>query len=63
MVKLKPQEVINSATPDVQRIVESILQIEQEYQHFQNVDSNSDVRKEIESKILKVIDKAVSSET
>jgi hypothetical protein len=62
MTKLKPQDIIASATPEVRRLVESILQIERDFQHYQNVDT-ADLRKDIEAKILKAVDAAASDET
>ena len=56
----KPADILNSTTPQIQKLIEQALKIEKDYQYIQNIESNRSLEKEIAVKIKKVIEKETS---
>ena len=56
----KPADILNSTTPQIQKLIEQTLKIEKDYQYIQNIESNRSLEKEIAVKIKKVIEKETS---
>ncbi|MEQ9450497.1 MAG: hypothetical protein RJQ07_02835 [Pseudomonadales bacterium] len=56
---MTPEEIINATTPQVAGLIEKILQVEREYQHFQNIESSRQLETEICNKLAKLIDEEV----
>lgn len=51
----KPADILNSTTPQIQKLIEKTLKIEKDYQYFQNIESNKSLEKEISDKIKKIL--------
>jgi len=51
-----PKAILSATTPQVQKIVNDILEIEREYQHLQNL-GKTGKSEEIRSKIIRLIEK------
>ena len=51
----KPADILNSTTPQIQKLIEQTLKIEKDYQYIQNIESNRSLEKEIAVKIKKII--------
>lgn len=51
----KPADILNSTTPQIQKLIEKTLKIEKDYQYFQNIESNKALEKEISDKIKKIL--------
>lgn len=60
---MKPNEIINSLSPEDQGLLNSILSIEKSRLHIHEVKKNSRTEKEIVSEIVSVIDKVVKDDT
>ncbi|MGV7234961.1 MAG: hypothetical protein ACQ9ET_01780 [Nitrosomonadaceae bacterium] len=56
----KPADILNSTTPQIQKLIEQALKIEKDYQYIQNIESNRSLEKEIAVKIKKVIETETS---
>ena len=56
----KPADILNSTTPQIQKLIEQTLKIEKDYQYIQNIHSNRTLEKEISEKIKKIIDVEIS---
>jgi len=54
-----PREVLSSASPNVRRTVNEILEIEHEYHNYKNLSSVSSVEKEIGQRIKQLIEREV----
>ena len=54
-----PREVLNSASPNVRKTVNEILEIEQEYQNYKNLSSVASVEKEIGQRIKQLVEREV----
>lgn len=52
----KPADILNSTTPQIQKLIEKTLKIEKDYQYIQNLESNKSLEKEISDKIKKIIE-------
>jgi len=52
----KPKDILNSTTPQIQKLIEETLKIEKDYQYIQNLESNKSLEKEISDKIKKIIE-------
>ena len=56
----KPVDILNSTTPQIQRLIEQILRVEKDYQYIQNIETNRSLEKEISGKIRKLLEKETS---
>ena len=56
----KPADILNSTTPQIQKLIEQTLKIEKDYQYIQNIHSNRTLEKEISEKIKKIINAEIS---
>lgn len=56
---MTPEEILHSTSPKVAKLIEQILQIEREYQHYQNLEANRHLETEICNRIVKAIDEEV----
>jgi len=52
----KPADILNSTTPQIQKLIEKTLKIEKDYQYIQNIESNKSLEREISEKIKKIIE-------
>jgi len=59
---MTPDEIIKATTPQVTSLIEKILQVEREYQHFQNIESSRQLETEICNKLSKLIDEEVRTD-
>jgi len=53
------REVLQSASPDIRKTVNEILEIEHEYQNYKNLSSVTSIEKEIGSRIKQLIEREV----
>jgi len=53
----KPADILNSTTPQIQKLIEQTLKIEKDYQYIQNLENNRTLEKEIADKIKKILEK------
>ena len=60
MKKDSPEEVLDSTSPEVKKIISEVLTIEKEYHHFQNLAEMKDKEKELCNRIKKNIEKRIS---
>ena len=51
-----PKAILESTTPQVKKLVEEILSIEREYQHFQNL-GKTGKNVEIQNKIIRLLER------
>ena len=58
-VKGSPKEIINSASPKTRKMVNDILEIEREYQHYKNTGAAGSVEKTIAQRIMKLIERGI----
>ena len=56
----KPADILNSTTPQIQKLIEQALKIEKDYQYIQNIESNRSLEKEIAVKIKKILERETS---
>ena len=56
----KPVDILNSTTPQIQKLIEQTLKIEKDYQYIQNIESNKTLEKEISEKIKKILEMETS---
>ena len=56
----KPVDILNSTTPQIQKLIEKTLNIEKDYQYIQNLASNKSLEIEISEKIKKAIEMETS---
>lgn len=54
-----PEDVFKTTSPEVKTLVNEILTVEKEYQHFQNLSSLSAKEKEVTDRIIRIIEKSV----
>ena len=52
----KPADILNTTTPQIQKLIEQTLKIEKDYQYIQNLESNRSLEKEISDKIKKILE-------
>lgn len=52
----KPADILNTTTPQIQKLIEQTLKIEKDYQYIQNLESNRTLEKEISDKIKKILE-------
>ncbi|MCP1676640.1 tryptophan synthase alpha subunit [Natronocella acetinitrilica] len=56
---MTPREILESASPNARKTVNEILEIEQEYQNYKNLQSVTGVEKEIAKRIKQLIERGV----
>lgn len=59
MATKKPQEILAGTSPQVKKLVDKILKVEGEYQHYQNLDKLKDKQKELCDRIIRLIEREV----
>lgn len=54
-----PKEILSETSPQVRMLIEKVLKIEGEYQHFQNLDMLKDKQKELCKRLAKLVEQEV----
>jgi hypothetical protein len=57
---ITPEDVLDSTSDDVKKIISEILMIEKEYHHFQNLSNMKEKEKELCARIKKTIEQRIS---
>jgi len=57
---VSPEDVLNSTSSEVKKIISDIILIEKEYHHYQNLSDMKDKQKELCDRIKKTIEKRIS---
>lgn len=52
---MTPNEVMNSTTDQVKKVIDQVLKIERSYKHIQNLSANKTVEAKISEEIFRVI--------
>lgn len=58
---MKPEDVLDSTSSEVKKIISEIILIEKEYQHYQNLSDMKDKQKELCERIKKTIEQRISA--
>jgi hypothetical protein len=53
---MEPEKILSSASPDVAKLVEQVLEIERDYQYHKNLDENRALVREVSDKIAKLFE-------
>jgi hypothetical protein len=57
---MTPNEVMDSTTDQVKKVIDQILRIEKAHKHIQNLSANRSVDAKISEEILRVINQEIS---
>ena len=54
-----PDDVLQSTTPQVKSLIEKILKLEKEYQHFKNLSKVRDMDNELSERVVRLIEQEI----
>jgi hypothetical protein len=57
---ITPEDVLDSTSSEVKKIISEIITIEKEYHHYQNLSNVKEKEKELCARIKKTIEKRIS---
>jgi len=58
---MTPQEVLDSTSPQIRKLLAEVIKIEQEYQHYKNLSSVKTKEREVCDRIVKLLSHDVES--
>lgn len=58
-IKLTPNDVLKSTTPQVRNLVEGILKLEKEFQHYRNLSQLKDKENDLCDRIGRLIEREI----